>query len=372
MNILFLTSYSTGQGHKSITEALCRQIERLAPETNITIVDGFASGNWAARASGQVYNMLAVYFPYLWKLIYPLTDVFPHFINRVTARCIGKELLKRVRETNPDLIVSVHAAFVGASILLLRKRKLSIPVVSVVADLDNVAALWADRDAYAVVCPTEEAKNKMLAVGMPEDKLPVLGFPIRESFTKKDAANPHGDTENLTALLISGSQGSRRIQKIVRVLLDNHTCRMRIITGKNFILKKALELRYASRLGHEIEIMGFIKEIDQYMCQADFLIARASPNVVMEAVALNKPVVITDFFYGQEKKNPAFIENHHLGVVCTDIQRLPSVIAGLSADDGAGWRAIQKSQAMYDKTDAAARAAAFFLKIGETQKDHES
>jgi processive 1,2-diacylglycerol beta-glucosyltransferase len=62
LNILFITSNSTGQGHKSITEALSSQIMCLSPDANISVIDGFAEGNAIAIASGRIYNTIAVFF----------------------------------------------------------------------------------------------------------------------------------------------------------------------------------------------------------------------------------------------------------------------------------------------------------------------
>jgi processive 1,2-diacylglycerol beta-glucosyltransferase len=366
MNILFITSYSTGEGHKSITEALCKQIERQDANARISVIDGFAIGNWVARTSGRIYNTLAVHCPYLWEIIYRMADVFPVLINFLTAQCLKKNLLKHIESSQPDIIISVHAAFVGSTLMLLEGAGLSIPVVSIVADLDNVTKLWADKRALAVICPTEEAKQKMVSSGMPEDKVKVLGFPIRQEFINRvDSHTDQAENEILSALLVSGSQGSRRILKIVKILVEHQTCQMRIITGKNKTLKKALEQRYTDTSGSKIEVLGFTTEIDKYMLQADILIARASPNVVMEAVNLRKPVIITDFFYGQEKKNPAFIENHHLGVVCTDLQHLPEVLQSLCANNSVKLRAIQNSQDAFRKENSAEKTAAYILQLGE-------
>ena len=55
-------------------------------------------------------------------------------------------------------------------------------------------------------------------------------------------------------------------------------------------------MRYRGRLN----AMGFVDDIQNVMLNSDLLVMRASPNSVMEAVALNKPVILFGQLAGQE------------------------------------------------------------------------
>ena len=366
MNILFITSNNTGGGHKSITEAISAQIKELSPESDITIIDGFNEGNFIARASGRIYNTLAVYFPLVWELIYTYCDYAKGFVNWFVVLCTKEGIMRAVESSKPDLIITVHASFVGSVIDMLEKRNYSIPLITVIADLDNVTALWADNRVKAIICPTQESKRTMIASGMTPEKLFIFGFPLRKRFTEPSISGAPIDGLNYEsdkplALVVSGSQGSRRSAKIIHKLLAADCCKLCVVAGTNKTLRRTLETRYKSELGKRLNVIGFTQELDQYMRKADFLIARASPNVLMEAVCLGKPVITTDAFYGQEKKNPAFVTNHKLGVYCKDINKLPDVIGRLTADGGAGLKEITKNQKAYYKPDSTRRLAKFAL-----------
>ncbi|MDR1540708.1 MAG: glycosyltransferase [Clostridiales bacterium] len=357
MNILFVTSFSTGQGHKSITEALKAQIERQMPEARITVVDGFAIGNWAARASGRVYNAIAVYMPLLWGMLYRFCDFAHNSINRLTAYCIKDGFINCVNFHDPDLIISVHAAFVGSILSILSEKSKSIPVISVIADLDNITSLWSDKRVHSIVCPTEEACKRMRELGMPDEKLKHFGFPVRDEFISNEEPPAPEAGKRISALLISGSQGSRKIKSIVKSLSADGSCKMCIITGSNALLKAELE-----KVQNDfIDVLGFTSEIVKYMKQADLLIARASPNVLMEAVNLGKPVIVTDSFYGQEKKNPKFMTSHRLGIFCGKPRKIVKAIDMLKADNFKLLKEISKNQMDYRKPDAAERIAAFAI-----------
>ena len=368
MNILFITSNNTGQGHKSITEAVSTQIRRLSPETGISVIDGFAEGNALAKASGRIYNTLAVYFPLVWELIYRYCDHAYGFINKFIILCTKDGIMRAVENTKPDLIISVHASFVGSVLTMLEKQDYHIPLITIIADLDNVTALWADKRVKAIICPTQESKRKMAAIGMSPEKLFIFGFPLREQFTNPAVIDENAlpadlkfESDKPLALVVSGSQGSRRSAKIIHILLAAGCCKLCVVTGSNKLLRKTLETRYKAELGKRLHVIGFTKELDKYIRASDFLIARASPNVLMEAVCLGKPVITTDAFYGQEKKNPAFIQNHKLGVYCRDIAKLPEVIAHLTENGCAGLKDITRNQRDFYKPDSTVRLAKFSL-----------
>ncbi|MDR1914143.1 MAG: UDP-N-acetylglucosamine--LPS N-acetylglucosamine transferase [Clostridiales bacterium] len=360
MKILIITSYSTGQGHKSITEAIAAQI--TGESVRVRVVDGFAIGNVIARVSGRIYNILAVYFPYLWDLIYKFCDAKKDFVNRLTVRSVEKGLLKVINDFMPDVIVSVHAAFVGSVIDILEKNDLHIPLISIIADLDNVTSLWSDKRAEAIICPTLEAKRKMLLAGL-SDRLYVFGFPVREGFCRPEPIKPLAleESDLPRALLISGSQGSRRIKGIVKALLNNKICRLTVVTGSNSRLRRALERDNAVEADKNLKILGFTPELDKYMLQCDFVIARASPNVMMEAITLNKPIIAIDAFHGQEKKNPEFLETHKLGVYCKTVRNLPGLINELTANNQAKLNTIKYVQKQYAKSNASQTIARFIL-----------
>jgi processive 1,2-diacylglycerol beta-glucosyltransferase len=99
------------------------------------------------------------------------------------------------------------------------------------------------------------------------------------------------------------------------------------------------------------------------MTDADILILRASPNALMEAVNLCKPVVITGALTGQEEKNPEYAVNNNLGVVCKNTAYLIDTIKRLLADDGKQLNEIYLSQIGYRKTEAAKEIAGIMIDI---------
>ncbi|BAH07273.1 MGDG synthase family glycosyltransferase [Clostridium kluyveri] len=207
-------------------------------------------------------------------------------INVVCSWIIKKKLLQLLKEIKPDIIISVHAVFTGSVTRILEKNHMEIPVISFVADLDNVSNLWADSRAKYILCPTKEAEDKMKSLGISSERLRIVVFPVREEFCSnipdidieaKDSANG-----SISVLFISGSQGSRQVLKMAKKLLENGKCNVTIIAGKNEVIRKQLKKELAEYSEEHVSIIGFTKEIKKYMTKADILILRASPNVLYE------------------------------------------------------------------------------------------
>lgn len=336
--ILFLSSEYTGGGHRSITKALCEQLSLHDPEIQYKVIDGFMMGNWLLRLPSHTYDTLAVELPSLWGFIYRMSNPFRWLVNRAVAWNIKKSFLNQIRTFQPDLIVSVHEIFVGSVIRILKKEGLDIPVISLVADLDNVTNLWADKDVKYIVCPSEEARKSMLKAGMTSDQLFLTGFPVRQEFCDPQLPEPrtwhNPGKKYVSVLLISGSQGSPQVLKIIRSLLKHEEIHLTIIAGYNTILRKIIEKHFSKYISDRLIVYGFIKEIKERMEEADLLVLRASPNVLMEAVNLCKPVIVTGALRGQEEKNPQFVLRNQLGYYCRDMNQLPEMISALLADNG--------------------------------------
>jgi processive 1,2-diacylglycerol beta-glucosyltransferase len=237
----------------------------------------------------------------------------------------------------------------------LDQAHLDIPFISLIADLDNVTSLWADKRAKYIICPSEEAQQKMLRVGMAQEQLCLTGFPVRNTFCECSIPEPRyrASKEVVSILLISGSQGSTQILKTAKALLTDKRIHLSIIVGHNTALKKVMEYALSPYIGKQVTIYGFIKEMKTRMTEADLLIMRASPNVLMEAVNLCKPIIITGALGGQEAKNPQFVLKHKLGLYCTDLNRLTDMVSELLANNGEKLLQIAQNQYQFRKPESA-------------------
>lgn len=82
---------------------------------------------------------------------------------------------------------------------------------------------------------------------------------------------------------------------------------------------------------------------------------------MMEVIACNVPLIITGALPGQEEGNPKFIEKYNLGVVCSDINNIQSIINSLITDGGIRLNKIKHAQKVFSNQYTAENIVNFIL-----------
>jgi processive 1,2-diacylglycerol beta-glucosyltransferase len=191
-----------------------------------------------------------------------------------------------------------------------------------------------------------------LEFGVDEEKIKVTGFPVRQRFYRETMRSFRKEN-GLHFLIMSGGEGVGNMNLIAENLLSNFNCSVTIVAGRNEKLKEQLESSLSGKFADRVEVLGFVKNIQDYMFAADVAITRGSPNVMFEAVASNLPLVITGALPGQEKDNPLFAENNNLGVICKEASHINLVVDRLLANDGEKLKEIINSQREFVNKNAA-------------------
>lgn len=363
-NILIISSNYTGNGHKSITEALVEQFGRY-DDVKVHVLDGYSlSGSMGLRI-GKMYGLITRTSKELYKLIWDVSSIKPKLLVELIESSITERLLKVLYTINPDAIIVTHPNYNGSVINVLQKNNISIPLFAMVADPVSITPLWADARADFTICPTLEAREKCLEFGVPDSRIRVFGFPIRQRFCQVAASSdiPAAyDTEkSLRCLIMSGGEGSGNMRRIAGILLKNFNCSIKIVCGRNKFLEKSLERGLGDKYSGRIEIIGFTDKIQELMLESDVLFTRASPNTMMEAVMCNLPLIITGALPGQEQGNPEFAWKYGLGVICMHTSELKRIVGSLLADKAALLNKIKRSQYEYRNPQSTANIVEFIL-----------
>ena len=347
-NILIISSEYTGHGHKSITEALCEKFAHYE-EININVIDGFSLGGKALLQIGKSYETITRNAKELWKLVWKISLAKPKLINEAIELIIRVDFLSLLNQIKPDIIISLHPNFIGSVLNILQKNSIKIPFVTLIADLVSISPQWVDSRVDYIISPTYEAKNKCMQFKFPEEKIKVLGFPVRSKFYDQQIDELHNGgsysfDKPLNCLIMSGGDGVGNMSKIASVLLDNFNCTVNIVAGRNAAAKKRFETSLGKKYGSQVKVFGFINNIQDLMKASDIVFTRGSPNVMMEAISCNTPLVITGALPGQEEGNPDFARKHNLGVVCKDLKNIRETVSDLLADNAQRLNQIKKAQ----------------------------
>lgn len=363
-NVLIISSDFTGHGHKSITESLCEKFKENYG-INAHVVDGFSLGGNTLLKIGKIYGPITRTSKNLWELIWELSMIKSSLVNEAVELLIEHNFLKLLEEIKPDVILSVHPNFNGSIINILEKNNMKIPFITLIADLVSIFPLWADSRADYILSPTKEARDRCIEYGVSKDKVKALGFPVRSRFYEFLVdIRKYNMYEPLKCLIMSGGEGVGNMRKIAEILLNNYNSTVKIVAGRNKKLKNRLKQTLGVKYGDRVEIYGFMDNIQELMIDSDIVFTRGSPNVMMEAIACNVPLVITGALPGQEEGNPEFVQRHNLGVVCTgDGRSMKYAISNLLANNGRGLIEIKKSQRFYSDPNVSKNIVDFILNI---------
>ncbi len=346
-NVIIISSDYTGHGHKSISEALMEQFN-LHEDVCVNVIDGFDLGGNMWVKVGKSYGLVTRNAKELWKLAWRISKRNPAFIHEFTELTIRENFIRLLRKLKPDLILSVHPVFNTPILNILKEYRINIPFAVFVADLVSISPLWADKRADCIICPTEEAKQRCMGFGVAEETIRVAGFPVRARFTRHISENVQKDDYSLDrpleCLIMSGGEGSGDMNVVSKILLENFNCNVRIMAGRNATLRDKLERTLLQQYPGRVNIHGYITNIQDFMLKSDIAFTRGSPNVMMEAVACNVPLIITGALPGQEQENPDFAVNNKLGIFCEDLYYLAPIVSDLLKDGAKGLNEIKRAQ----------------------------
>jgi 1,2-diacylglycerol 3-beta-galactosyltransferase len=317
-HIVFYFS-DTGGGHRSAAEAIIEAL-RLEYKDKATteMVDFFKDfAPPPFNRAGEMYPYM-VKAPRLWGASFHATD------GRAQARFITTTLWPLARTaaralvlSHPaDLIVTVHPFANSFALKALGNHH--SPFINVVTDMVTTHALWFDKRADLILVPTETARQRALNYNMPAEKVRVVGLPVADRYCKptgrkKTMRSKLGWTlDRPIVLLVGGGDGMGPLAKTAHAI-DESGLRVAIVIvcGRNQKLKEKLE---AEKWENPVFIYGFTRDMPDFMRAADFIVTKAGPGTIAEALNAQLPIILYSKLPGQEDGNVTFVEEEGAGV----------------------------------------------------------
>jgi 1,2-diacylglycerol 3-beta-galactosyltransferase len=317
-HIVFYFS-DTGGGHRSAAEAIIEAIQ-LEYENQVTteMVDFFKS--YAPRP----FNRAAEMYPYmvkaprLWGASFHVTD------GRARARAItttmwpiARQAARSLVQGHPaDLIVTVHAFANSFALRALGKNR--PPFINVVTDMVTTHALWYDNRADLILVPTETARLRAIKYNMSPEKVMVVGLPVADRYCQ-----PVGSKTALReklgwpldkpiVLLVGGGEGMGPLAKSAQAIDQSGLdVGLFIVCGRNQRLKASLE---SCEWENPTLLYGFTRDMPDFMRASDFIVTKAGPGTIAEALNAELPIILYSKLPGQEDGNVTFVEEEGAGV----------------------------------------------------------
>jgi 1,2-diacylglycerol 3-beta-galactosyltransferase len=317
-HIVFYFS-DTGGGHRSAAEAIIESIQlEYQDQVTTEMVDFFK--NYAPRPFNRAAEMYPymVKAPHLWGASFHATD------GRARARAItttmwpiARQAARSLVQKHPaDLIVTVHPFANSFALRALGKNR--PPFINVVTDMVTTHALWYDNRADLILVPTETARLRAIKYTMSPEKVRVVGLPVADRYcqpvgSKTALREKLGwSLDKSIVLLVGGGEGMGPLAKTAQAIDQSGLdVALIVVCGRNQKLKATLE---SCEWENPALIYGFTREMPDFMRASDFIVTKAGPGTIAEALNAELPIILYSKLPGQEDGNVTFVEEEGAGV----------------------------------------------------------
>lgn len=293
-----------------------------------------------------------------WGAIYHASNTRAAFaaLRGAFGQQVGGVILAQLKRHDVDLVVSVHPLLNHVALAAIRRSGRPRGLVTVVTDLLDLHRGWACRGADLVTVPSELAGETVRRLGVPEDRLRVLGLPVDLRFRppapgeKQALRRRWGLDQGLpTVLVLGGGEGSGKLLQQVRALAwGENGWQVIAVCGRNETLRRRLaRVRFAT----PILVLGFVDFMPALIRASDLVVTKAGPGAIAEALATGVPLVLTGYLRGQETANVRFVTDSGFGLYAPRPDELKKAVGRLLGGEDGG----EELKAMAGKAAAIAR-----------------
>ena len=317
--VLILTSIKTGSGHRSSSNAIEKKLKDKGFETKQ--LDVFPLMGRMGNLMENSYIPLTTKAPLVYYFCQRVSEYFPWFIHTEMYFRIRKNLLKEIKEFKPDLIISVQCMFTRSISHMIRKYKLNIPFYVGVIDLMEPPSVWRDKKADITFVPTQDIREDYLSRGFDKDKVLVSGFPVRDDIIERNKAKKV--EKPIRILMVNTSTELKTNLEFLKEVMRFEDVTIDFICGLDEPLYKTLEtLKEEGKLKDNVNIYGFVNNMNDFLNNAHIILTKAGPNVIVESIHSDTAIVVTGHIHGQEDDNYRYVVDHGFGIKCEDPSRI--------------------------------------------------
>ena len=319
---LYLT---TGAGHISTARVMRDCIQKLNPDAEIVMVNGFDKANILGKVGFELLYFWATnFFHGLFPLIYDISQhrIFATMVSKLMRFHTVHYLKKVFKREQPTDIVSFHFALSSYSKSAVIRLHKKVNITVMVTDPFTLPNAWFWDRSLDYLVYSEEAKQTGIAQKVPAEKITVVPFVMnpkfQEPFDSKDILTlrkKHGfDPNKKTVLLVGGGDGLPGAVDIVnKCILRKAKFAIAVVCGKD--MGKYAYLESLKRLYPKLDlhVYGFVNYLDELIKLSDCVVMKAGPATLLEALSCRKPIIISRYIHNQELGNMRFAVQNKVG-----------------------------------------------------------
>lgn len=321
--IMILTSLKTGSGHKSSANAIEKKLVDAGYDTRQ--INVFELMGTKGRMMENSYIPLTTHHSEIYFTAQRFSEYFPGVIHRMMYLMVRRGLLEKIKEYEPDLIISVQCMFTAAISRIIRKYELNIPFYVGVIDLVDPPNVWKDKSADMTFVPTEKIREEYLSCGFDEDKVLVSGFPVRDDIIVPEKAKKIKDRINI--LMVNSSTDLDKNIRFLEEVSKLKNVKIDFICGLDKKLYETLtQMKEKGQIREDVNIHDFVNNMNEFMANSHIIMTKAGPNVIIESIRSGTAIVISGHIHGQEDNNYKYVVDNGYGIKCEDPEKIYEVL----------------------------------------------
>lgn len=312
MNQPLIFSASIGHGHQQAAKALETELMNKGYEP--IIIDTFHSiSPTLHKFVLHSYLSLLKISPNVWRNIYYRSEEKLYFLYLDSfGKLFVEKLAAFIDQSKTPFIISTHPFVTAFLTTLKKKKKLKIPLYTVITDFVLHRAYWRDEiTGYFTADPDVRVFAKKH--NLPQERFITTGIPVPKdpafSRSKWKCRYELGFEHNQKIVLIAGGGiGLTNYTEVVRSLENcNRQLRILCMTGHN---KKVEQKLKQMKSKHIVDVIPFTDRFLDYLRASDVIISKSGGLTMAEAIICETPIVVYQPVPGHEEHNAKFlIEN---------------------------------------------------------------
>jgi diacylglycerol O-acyltransferase / wax synthase len=335
-----IVSATIGEGHNSAGRALREAIERAWPGCEVGWLDTLSAlGPGAGPLARAWYVAQIRYLPWMFEFFFSVTGRRRRPYNptrRLIGSWCGRRMAGRIRDFDPDLIISTYPLGSAGLSWLRRHRTLDMPVGAwVPAFFPHPYWLYQNLDVTYVMHPKALS---IAASAEPGIRLAVGALPVRDAFAPGDRSAARVrlgiDANRFVATVCTGSLGFGSTDHAVTALLAaGPEIQVVAICGHNDRLRDRLTDRGESP--DRLLVVGWTDDMPSWMTASDVVVGNAGGATALEALACGVPLIMFEPIAGHGRANAALMSSAGLALSPSSPQELTDQVRRLAADAAA-------------------------------------
>ncbi|MBA9088366.1 processive 1,2-diacylglycerol beta-glucosyltransferase [Fontibacillus solani] len=326
---------SYGNGHYQASKAI-ETVFRRKGVTDIVLLDLMAQAHPLINEFTKfVYLNSFKTLPSIYGWIYNATRKMQSetALLRLINSFGTSTLLQAVTSFDPDLVIHTFPQLTLPR--LLKKTGMSIPLINIITDFD-LHGRWLHPEIHRYYVATDDLKQEMKDLGIPEERIMASGIPIQPDFNRIRQESSHLNNllhkNKKTILLMAGAYGVMQgNHDICEALTSSSQYQLIVVCGRNKELYRQLTDRFGNH--PDVHIYGYINNVADVMTMSDCMITKPGGITLSEAIECRLPLILYRPVPGQELNNALYLQRKGIAAIAHNVDSLMVQINSMLHDE---------------------------------------